>query len=85
MSLVNTLFKGTYIRLTINNSKLTEILSDPFEKYAPLKSKKIKVKQVPLMNKKLSKLIMKKSRTRKKYTRWPSRKHFLALKKLKQM
>ena len=52
MSLINTLFKGTYLRLTINNSKLTEILSDPFEKYAPLKSKKVRRNQTPFMKKK---------------------------------
>ena len=44
----------------------------------------IKVNQVPVMNKKLSKLIMKKSRTRNKYTRWPSRENFLVHKKIKK-
>lgn len=52
MSQINTLFKETYIRLTINNSKLTEILSDPFEKYAPLKLKKVRRNQTPFMKKK---------------------------------
>ena len=66
MSLINTLFKGTYLRLTINNSKLTEILSDPFEKYAPLKSKKVRRNQTPFMKKKISKSIMERSRIQKK-------------------
>ena len=67
MSLINTLFKGTYLRLTINNSKLTEILSDPFEKYAPLKSKKVRRNQTPFMKKKkISKPIMERSRIQKK-------------------
>ena len=65
MSLINTLFKETYIRLTINNSKLTEILSDPFEKYAPLKPKKVRRNQTPFM-KKNSKSIMERSRIQKK-------------------
>ena len=48
-------------------SKLTEIFSNTLGKHAPLKFEIIRNNQVPLINKKLCKAIMKKSGLRNKY------------------
>ena len=49
----------------------------------PLKSKMIRGKQAPFLNKEIHKLIMQKSRIRNKYNKQPSRKNFLACRKFK--
>ena len=51
---------------------LTEVFSSILDKHAPIKSKKIRGNQAPLMNKHLSKIIMQKSNVRTKYLKWLS-------------
>ena len=51
------------------------------QKHAPLKPKQGRGNHAPFMNKKLSKIIINKSRLRNKYLKWPPRENFLAYKK----
>ena len=67
------LIQGDIYRTDDSYSKLTEIMSEVLEKHAPLKTKTIRGNQEPLMNKRLSKTIMNKSRIRNKYLQWPSK------------
>ena len=77
------LIQGDIYKTDDSYSKLTEIMSEVLEKHAPLKTKTISGNQAFFMNKRLSKAIMNKSRTRNKYLQWPSRENFLAFKKIK--
>ena len=77
------LLKGEIYKSEDPYSKLTEIFQEILQKYALLKSNKVRGSHAPFMNKELSKVIMNKSRLRNKYLKWPSREDFLAYKKLK--
>ena len=71
----------------INNrdmfSTFTEIFRRVLDKHAPLKTKSLRGNQSPFMPKELSKAIMNKSKSRNKYTKWPSGETFLAMKREK--
>ena len=78
-----TLLKGEIYKSEDPYSKLTEIFQEILPKHAPLKSKQVRGNHTPFMNKRLSKVIMNKSRLRNKYLKWPSRVNFPAYKKVK--
>ena len=77
------LIRGDIYKTDDSYSKLTEIISEVLEKHAPMKVKTIRGNQAPFMNKKLSKVIMNKSRIKNNYLKWPSRENFLAYKNIK--
>ena len=77
------LIKGDIYKTDDSYSKLTEIFSEVLQKRAPTKSKTIRENQAPFMNKKLSKIIMSKSRIKSKYLKCSSRLNYLAYKKIK--
>ena len=77
------LIKGDIYKAKDPYNKLTNVLSNTLEKYAPLKSKTVRGNQTPFMNKELSKAIMKKSRLRYMYLKYPSRENFLTYKNVK--
>ena len=78
-----TLLKGEIYKSEDPYSKLTVIFQEILPKHAPLKSKQVRGNHTPFMNKRLSKVIMNKSRLRNKYLKWPSRENFPAYKKVK--
>ena len=65
-------------------STFTKIFRLVLDEQAPLKVKKVRGNQGPVMTKELSKAIMNNSKIRKKYQKWPSRENFLALKETKK-
>ena len=67
----------------INYENLSTIFRSIVDIHAPLKEKKVRGNEAPFMNKELSKAIMTRSRLKHKYTKWPSRENFLALKRIK--
>ena len=68
-----TLLKGEIYKSEDPYSKLTEIFQEILQKHAPLKSMQVRGSHAPFMNKKLSEVIMNKSRLRNKYLKWSSR------------
>ena len=66
-------------------SIFTKVFRLVLDKHASLKVKKVRGNQGPLMTKELGKAIMNTFKIRNKYQRWPSREHFLALKKAKKL
>ena len=56
----------------------TEVFRSVLDRSAPIKSKIVRGNQGPFMTKELSKEIMRRSKTKDKYTKWPSRENFLA-------
>ena len=64
-------------------SSFTETFRRVIDKHAPLKTKRVRGNQSPFMTKELSKAVMNKSKTRKKYVKWLSRENFLARKRAK--
>ena len=60
--------------------KLTKIFKETTDKYAPQKNRKIRGNQATFMTKELSKQIMKRSKSKNLYFKWPSRENFLAYK-----
>ena len=65
-------------------STFTKVFRLVLDEHAPLKVKKVRGNQGPVMTKELSKAIMNNSKIRKKYQKWPSRENFLALKETKK-
>ena len=63
--------------------KFTGIFLEILEKPAPLSSNKVRGNQVPLINKELSEVIMNKSRTKNRYSEWPSSENVFGYKKAK--
>ena len=61
--------------------KRSEIFVDILNHQVPLKEKQIRGNHAPFMNKKLSKAITEKSKTRNKYLKWPSRENYVSYKK----
>ena len=57
---------------------LTDKVSTLFDKFAPLKSKKIRGNNQPFVTKELRRAIMNRSRLRTKYNKWKSRENFVA-------
>ena len=57
--------------------KLTKILKETTDKHAPQTKRKIRGNQVPFMTKELSKQIMKRSKSKNLYFKWPSRENVL--------
>ena len=55
----------------------TNVFSSVVNKHAPLKSRTIRGNQGPFMNRELSKAIMKRSRMKNRYLKWPSWENFL--------
>ena len=64
-------------------STFPETFRRVLDKHAPLKTKRVRGNQSPFMTNELSKAVMNKSKTRKKYIKWPSRENFLAMKRAK--
>ena len=64
-------------------STFTETLRRILDKHALLKTKRVRGNRSPFMTKELSKAAMKKSKTRNKYIKWPSRENVLAMKRAK--
>ena len=62
---------------------LMDIFRSTLDSHAPLKQKKVRGNQAPFMTKKLSQIIMTRTRIKNKYNKWPSRENFLALKQIK--
>ena len=56
-----------------------------FEKYAPIKEKKVRANNAPFMNKTLSKAIMTRSRLRNRYNNNPSENNLIAYKKQRNL
>ena len=67
----------------VSYEKLTQIFKQTIQTHAPLKKRRIRGNQAPFMTKELSKQIMKRSRYKNKYYKWPSRENFLAYKNAK--
>ena len=51
------------------------------DKHAPIKQKIVRGNETPFMTKELSKAIMNRVKLKYRYTKWPTRENFLALKK----
>ena len=62
-----TLFKGEIYKSEDPYSKFAVIFQEILHKHAPLKSRQVREKYDPFMNKELSKVIMNESRLRNKY------------------
>ena len=77
------LIKGDLYKAKDPYNKLTNILYNTLEKYAPLKSKRVRGNQPPFIKKELIKAIMEKSRLQNKHLKYPSRENVLAYKNIK--
>ena len=64
-------------------NKLTQIFSEVLDHHAPVKRKAVRGNQAPLMTRDLNKVIMIKSKAKRKYVKWLSRENYLAFKKAK--
>ena len=64
----------------VSYDKLTKIFKETADKHARQRKQKIQDNQVPYMTKELSKRIMKRSKSKNFYFKWPSRENFMAYK-----
>ena len=62
----------------LSDDKLTKIFKGTTDKHAPQKKRKILGSQSPFMTKELSEQIMKRSKSKNLYFKWPSKENFLA-------